>query len=767
MINFSRLFGGLKDTHSVQPAAVDKQSTGKDRTETLGEIANLGVKLSRITASLREHLGEAAKRVNDESEDFRHLLELASQLDAGNGAVDQVSTKVRKTALDAAEHVNHWRRDIDQAVIEVNGLTASMGTIEEQVVGLRSTLDSVAGVAAGVQEIASQTNLLALNATIEATRAGSVGRAFAVVAEHVKELANQTAEATGQIRILLDDLTQRIESLMHKSAAGTGFSEQVVTNVNAIFRVIDEVSAAMSEVDQGSECIAGAVQTVDTHCRETVDGLEGMRDSVSSAKDALSVSCSRGESLISAAALLAQSSDAGESSSLFDVAGHGRTLAVGSCDIARTVDHTIERVKRQEQVYQNLTAAIGEFLQQNEQVREAADDVRQLADKAGGHIDESGTAVHAALMSIASLAAEVYSIDEGLAGLTDTLAQISKTAQTIEGIAKQTNLLALNAAIEAARAGNAGLGFGVVADEVKTLAQQASDAAIDIDSTLGGLTSQARKLVAIGREGSKKARGVEQATQSLDQIIGLIATAMRSVNDDAGGIVEASGGIDQVSERMRSALDSLQGEVATSSSHLEVLAGECQEVLGCSEKLLNLANDGEWETPDLPMIRRAREAAQEVQEAFEQGVNEGSISLDALFDRKPTTIEGTRPKQKLSRYAQFADSVLPAIQETHLKASSDIFACIAIDDKGYVATHNLSVSQPQREDDPAWNDVNARNRRVFDDWVSTCAAQSQEPFLIQADRQLIGDTHMLTMDISTPIKVFGRHWGALRIITKP
>jgi len=741
--------------------------------DNLGEIANLGVQLSRITKSVHDSLGEAAERVEGEAEDFRNLLELAKQLDNKNCMVDEASTGVRKAALDAAEQVSNWRRNIDQAVTAVKGLTTSVDSIEEQVGALKEALETVAEVAAGVRDIASQINLLALNATIEATRAGSVGRAFAVVAEHVKELANQTRDATGQIRLLLDDLTQRIDGLIDKGASGTQHARQVVTNVEDIYQVIDEVVSAMATVEQGSETITAAVQQVDTCCRETVDGLNGMRDSVSDATEALRQSRKQGRSLMETSGLLGSATEDQELSGdngpspLYMVADHGRRLAVGSCDIAGTVDRTTQRVNQQAAMYDEMGAGVDVLLEQNQQVREAASTVRERSRKARGHIKDSADAVDAAVHSIGALAGEVISIHEGLSGLTTTLAQISKTVQSIDGIAKQTNLLALNAAIEAARAGAAGQGFGVVAEEVKTLAAQASDAAVDIDLTLGGLKTQAEKLLTIGRKGRDEARSVEAATRSINQMVNVIATAMNGSDKDSAAIIDNSNAIDGICAHMRTAIDALNGQVGVSSSRLESLLGQCQEVLGCSEKLLNLANDGELDTPDRVMIEHAIEASRQVTNAFEQGVNDGAITMDALFDRNLKPISDTDPQQHSCQYVDFTDAVLPGIQESHLKSSPVIAAVVTTDNKGFIATHNVHVSQPQRPGDPFWNDANCRNRRVFDDWVGISAARNEKPFLIQAYRRKMGGEFVLAMDISAPISVFGKHWGAVRVIFAP
>ena len=115
-------------------------------------------------------------------------------------------------------------------------LTAS-ATAGIQALGESS--NDIVGVVHLIAEVAQQTNLLALNATIEASRAGSAGKGFAVVASEVKELAQQTAVATAQIR-------DRIE--------------QVQTEVNQAITAITEVSEIVLEISSAQSTIAAAIE---------------------------------------------------------------------------------------------------------------------------------------------------------------------------------------------------------------------------------------------------------------------------------------------------------------------------------------------------------------------------------------------------------------------------------------------------------------------------------------------------------------------------
>jgi methyl-accepting chemotaxis protein len=117
----------------------------------------------------------------------------------------------------------------------------------------------------------------------------------------------------------------------------------------------------------------------------------------------------------------------------------------------------------------------------------------------------------------------------------------------------------------------------------------------------------------------------------------------------------------------------------------------------------------------------------------------------------------------MTDYVEFTDRVLPAIQDPLQKSDSRIVFCVAWARGGYLPTHNPEYRQPQ-SNDPAWNAAHCRNRRVFDDRAVKKVAQNTKPFLVQTYRRNMGGGQFVLMkDVSSPIFVNGRHWGAFRI----
>lgn len=158
----------------------------------------------------------------------RDLEELHTHLDSAASAIEEVSSSVAEIAHSTEE----------AASVARDGVT-SVDTVAESAGALREASDEISRVTEAISEIAAQTNLLALNATIEAARAGEAGKGFAVVASEVKDLAQRTQEATGDVTARIDGVQQRIAEV-----------------VNAI----DAVRATIATVDEHVTSIAGAVE---------------------------------------------------------------------------------------------------------------------------------------------------------------------------------------------------------------------------------------------------------------------------------------------------------------------------------------------------------------------------------------------------------------------------------------------------------------------------------------------------------------------------
>ncbi|MGC2128942.1 MAG: methyl-accepting chemotaxis protein [Candidatus Aquilonibacter sp.] len=273
--------------------ALQVDSRVKEELAALSQALQYSNDLAGAAGTVADNAEAVARRVSDISsavaemtasiqEMDQNLLNLATVVEQAVANTQEMSASIVQVAGNA-DRVRSESNVTDQQVREgrneVLALSKGMGSISDTVADVVTEMQSLDGASRQIgeilgliEEIADQTNLLALNAAIEAARAGEHGRGFAVVADEVRKLAENSASSTKQIGQLVADIQRRTSAVLERTARAnnlvqnnaesarnvTTMIETISTRVTEVAQLVSEISVATTEQARASEELARA-----------------------------------------------------------------------------------------------------------------------------------------------------------------------------------------------------------------------------------------------------------------------------------------------------------------------------------------------------------------------------------------------------------------------------------------------------------------------------------------------------------------------------
>lgn len=215
-------------------------------------------------------------------------------------------------------------------------------------------------------------------------------------------------------------------------------------------------------------------------------------------------------------------------------------LAIGCSDAAGVVEAVVAAsvVLRNEQ--QSLKQTIEHLEADQARVAEASDEARLLSSQAISRLEGGMRSIEASLKQTAEVLELVGALGNRVTSFATAIEQVKRTSQQISGIAETTSILALNATIEAQRAGEAGRTFSVVANEVKSLAQDSRGATDEIGRTVGVLASEAEEFLKELRHGTTASEQARSSVSQIEETLGSVESLVRDVDGQNDVITRAT-----------------------------------------------------------------------------------------------------------------------------------------------------------------------------------------------------------------------------------
>jgi methyl-accepting chemotaxis protein len=243
-------------------AQVDVRS--KDETgQLMAALKDMNTSLLDIVTRVRsgtEAIATASSEINSGNQDLSSRTEQqASSLEETASSMEELTSTVKQNADNA--------RQANQLAATASETAVRGGDVVARVVSTMASIDAsskkIADIIGVIDGIAFQTNILALNAAVEAARAGEQGRGFAVVAGEVRNLAQRSAAAAKEIKDLIGDSVEKVETGSRLADQAGATMEEVVGSVKRVSDIISEIAAASDEQRAGIEQVNQAITQMD------------------------------------------------------------------------------------------------------------------------------------------------------------------------------------------------------------------------------------------------------------------------------------------------------------------------------------------------------------------------------------------------------------------------------------------------------------------------------------------------------------------------
>jgi methyl-accepting chemotaxis protein len=439
----------------------------------------------------------------------------------------------------------------------------------------------------------------------------------------------------------------------------------------------------------------------------------------------------------------------------------GIKIAVDSAKVNRTVRATGEKTDRQKELSGMVTLSSNDA---NNAIKEVSENAQYVADNTSSNLDKARQSFNELLV----VDKKVQQINNIVASFKSTVEELSRNSSgiidivaLINNISDQTSLLSLNATIEAARAGEHGKGFAVVAEEVRTLAKRVKPATEDITEKVRKMAKTVEKTISETEEIIDSSNAVGQTINQTSVHFKSMITAFESTNEQllkiAAAIEELSATNGAVNQKIGLINDFAQDIFADMSSSTQTVQGLNEMTEKMQEMVSHYSTGRGLLDQIISKVRLHRDQMQcQIMEMKNKGIN--------VFDSAYKAVPNTNPQKYTAAFTKEFKNVFQSYVDDIQKEIPGSIYCLPVDRNGYLPVHHRHASQAMTGDYEK-DLLCSRDQRIY---LATLTEKRRSthtaPLLLQT---YMRDTGEILNDLSMPIMVDGRHWGAIIIGLNP